>query len=130
MLRYIKNERLGFSIPYYENGRVRHYYPDFIVVTKDHGGERYWVCEPKGVADATAYLKAQAARDWCEKVSSSSGRGRWEFLFVRDVDFRGLHAVESKDTFEGFAEALLTKLAAEQVMWLSGPVNESELAAE
>lgn len=128
--RYVKNERLGFSIPYYENGRVRHYYPDFIVVAEDAQGERYWVCEPKGNADSTAYLKAQAARDWCEKVTSSRVHGCWDYLFVRDVDFRGLHAVTKKDTFAGFAEALLSKLAEEQVVWLSGPVRGDELAAE
>lgn len=130
VLRYVKNERMGFSIPYYDSGRVRHYYPDFIVVTTDVAGDRYWVCEPKGVADATAYLKAQAARDWCEKVSSSRTHGQWDYLFVRDVDFRGLHAVEQKSTFTEFAEGLLARLAEEQVVWLSGPARGDELAAE
>ena len=130
VMRYVKNERLGFSIPYYENGRLRHYFPDFVVVVRDAAGERTWVCEPKGNADATAYLKAQAARDWCEKVSSGRTHGRWEYLFVRDTDFRGLHAVTSRDTFSGFADALLTKLAGEQVVWLSGPARPDEMAAE
>lgn len=130
VIRYVKNERLGFSIPYYENGRVRQYYPDFIVAVKDGSGERMWVCEPKGVADATAYLKAQAARDWCEKVASGRAHGQWDYLFVRDTDFRGLHAVQEKGTFQSFAGALLSKLADEQVVWLSGPVRGDELAAE
>lgn len=124
---YLKNERLGFSIPYYENGRVRHYFPDFVVRTRDN---HMWVCEPKGNADSTAYLKAQAARDWCSKVSSSKGHGSWDYLFVRDVDFRGLHAVQAKDTFAGFAEALLLKQSEDKVVWLSGPAEADELIAE
>jgi hypothetical protein len=31
VLRYVKNERFGFSITYYENSQPRQYFPDFIV---------------------------------------------------------------------------------------------------
>ena len=30
VVRYFKNERLGFSVTYYESNRPRQYYPDFI----------------------------------------------------------------------------------------------------
>src|SRR5262249_25506124 len=38
VLRYFKNERFGFSVTYYENGRPRQYYPDFLVVVRDPRG--------------------------------------------------------------------------------------------
>jgi hypothetical protein len=105
-------------------------YLDFIVAVREADGERMWVCEPKGVADTTAYLKAQAARDWCEKVTSGRANGRWDYLFVRDSDFRGIHRVEQRSTFAEFASALLRRLSDEQVIWLSGPAQSDEMAAE
>jgi hypothetical protein len=49
VVRYFKNERLGFSVTYYESNRPRQYYPDFIVVTRDKdGAEVTWLAETKG----------------------------------------------------------------------------------
>jgi hypothetical protein len=39
VLRFMKNERFGFSVTYHESNRPRQYYPDFIVETT---GE--WTC--------------------------------------------------------------------------------------
>ena len=34
VVRYLKNERFGFSVTYYEHNRPRQFYPDFIVVVR------------------------------------------------------------------------------------------------
>ena len=39
-VRYFKNERLGFSVTYYESNRPRQYYPDFIIAGARRGRSR------------------------------------------------------------------------------------------
>jgi hypothetical protein len=49
VVRYFKNERLGFSVTYYESNRPRQYYPDFIIATRDGDGrDVMWLAEVKG----------------------------------------------------------------------------------
>jgi type III restriction enzyme len=80
--RYFKNERLGFSVTYYESNRPRQYYPDFIVSGRDKDGrEVMWLAETKGEIRPNTALKSEAARLWCEKMSGSK-YGRWRYLFV------------------------------------------------
>ena len=38
VVRYFKNERLGFSVTYYESNRPRQYFPDFIIAARDVDG--------------------------------------------------------------------------------------------
>ena len=80
--RYFKNERLGFSVTYYENNRPRQYYPDFIIAARDTDGrEVMWLAETKGEIRPTTALKSEAARLWCEKMSGTK-YGQWRY-FVR-----------------------------------------------
>jgi SOS-response transcriptional repressor LexA len=80
--RYFKNERLGFSVTYYESNRPRQYYPDFIVCGRDQDGrEVMWLAETKGEIRPNTALKSEAARLWCEKMSGTK-YGRWRYLFV------------------------------------------------
>jgi type III restriction enzyme len=82
VIRYFKNERLGFSVTYYESGRPRQYYPDFIVVAKEATGrEVMWIAETKGEIRSNTALKSEAARMWCEKMSTTK-YGTWRYLFV------------------------------------------------
>jgi len=49
VVRYFKNERLGFSVTYYESNRPRQYYPDFVIAGCDQDGrEVMWLAETKG----------------------------------------------------------------------------------
>lgn len=87
VVRYFKNERLGFSITYYENNRPRQYYPDFIVVVRESDGrEVTWLAETKGEIRPNTKLKSEAARLWCEKMSSTR-YGPWRYLFVQQRAF-------------------------------------------
>ena len=82
VVRYFKNERLGFSVTYYENNRPRQYFPDFIVATRDvDGREVMWLAETKGEIRPNTALKTEAAHLWCEKMSGTK-YGQWRYLFV------------------------------------------------
>jgi type III restriction enzyme len=83
VVRYFKNERLGFSVTYYENNRPRQFYPDFIIVGRDRDGrEVMWLAETKGEIRLNTELKSEAARGWCEKMSATR-YGQWRYMFVR-----------------------------------------------
>lgn len=82
VVRYFKNERLGFSVTYYEGNRPRQYFPDFVIVTRDSDGrEVFWLAEPKGEIRPNTALKSEAARLWCEKMSRTK-YGPWRYLFL------------------------------------------------
>jgi SOS-response transcriptional repressor LexA len=83
VVRYFKNERLGFSVTYYESNRPRQYYPDFVIVARDADGrEVMWLAEPKGEVRPNTALKSEAARLWCEKMSGTK-YGQWRYLFLQ-----------------------------------------------
>lgn len=83
VVRYFKNERLGFSVTYYESNRPRQYYPDFIIVARDKDGrEVLWLAETKGEVRPNTALKSEAARLWCEKMSGTR-YGQWRYLFAQ-----------------------------------------------
>jgi type III restriction enzyme len=80
---YFKNERLGFSVTYYESNRPRQYFPDFIVVARDADGrEIKWLAETKGEVRPNTALKSEAATLWCEKMSGAKKYGQWRYLFL------------------------------------------------
>jgi type III restriction enzyme len=82
VLRYFKNERFGFSVTYYEGNRPRQYYPDFLIAARHKDGrEVMWLAETKGEIRPNTTLKSEAARLWCDKMSSTK-YGPWRYLFV------------------------------------------------
>ena len=95
VVRYFKNERLGFSVTYYEGNRPRQYYPDFIVVTRGVSGrEEMWLAETKGENQTEYGAKEHAARLWCEKMSGTK-YGQWRYLLVPQRDFERPSTVEA-----------------------------------
>jgi len=88
VVRYFKNERLGFSVTYYESNRPRQYYPDFVIAGRDHDGrEVMWLAETKGEIRSNTPLKSEAARLWCEKMSGTK-YGQWRYLFMQQRKFK------------------------------------------
>lgn len=77
--RWVKNERLGFVIPYRREGIRRRYFPDFIVELTD--GEKL-VIETKGRDAPDVEIKAIAARRWCAAVNNDGRYGRWTYYLV------------------------------------------------
>lgn len=87
--RYIKNERFGFSVTYYENNRPRQFYPDFIVAVKEKNGtESMWLAETKGEMRPNVTFKNQAAEAWCQKMSATK-YGQWRYLFAQQIRLEG-----------------------------------------
>jgi hypothetical protein len=87
VVKYLKNERFGFSITYYDNNRPRQYYPDFIVVAREPGGaEVFWIAETKGEIRPNTKVKREAAELWCAKMSTTN-HGTWRHMFAQQKKF-------------------------------------------
>lgn len=77
--RWVKNDHLGFVIPYRKDGVRRRYLPDFIVELTT--GEQL-IIEIKGEL-GDAEIKAAAAERWCNAVNNDGRFGRWSYHLVR-----------------------------------------------
>ena len=83
---YVKNQSLGFAIPYALNGEERNYYPDYIVRIKD-GREDYLnlIVEVTGEKKKDKEAKVATARTlWVPALNNYEDYGRWAFLEIRD----------------------------------------------
>jgi len=87
---YVKNERLGFTIPYVYRGRSHDYVPDFLVrlVPREDGEEvRTLIVEVSGSqkSPGPTRAKAETARgQWCAAVNNWGEHGRWGYVEVHD----------------------------------------------
>jgi type III restriction enzyme len=85
---YVKNQNLGFTIPYTLNGEEHNYVPDFIVRLDDGRGRENplnLILEVSGEARKDKAAKVSTARDlWVSAVNNHGGFGRWEFLEICD----------------------------------------------
>ena len=83
---YVKNDHLGFTIPYVHKGRTHSYVPDFLVRLKQLDGEeleRTLIVEVSGSqkSPGPTIAKATTARDsWCASVNNHGGFGRWGYI--------------------------------------------------
>ncbi len=76
VLSYVKNDHLGFTIDYEFGGSQNTYLPDFLV--KLISGITL-VLEVKGYEDEEDRAKHEAAKRWCNAVSSWRKMGSWKF---------------------------------------------------
>lgn len=79
--RWVKNDHLGFVIPYRKRNIQARYIPDFIVVL-DNGLQL--IVEIKGQYDDDADVKAKAAGRWVRAVNHLGEHGRWSYVVVED----------------------------------------------
>jgi type III restriction enzyme len=86
VVSYVKNQGLGFTIPYTLNGEQRLYYPDFLARVRARTGEVVTlVLEVSGEARKDKAAKVATARTlWVPAVNSHGGFGRWNFLEIGD----------------------------------------------
>lgn len=88
VLFYVKNQQLGFTIPYTFDGEHRHYLPDYIILLDDGRGREdplHLIVEVTGEAKRDKQSKTATARDlWVPAVNNHGGFGRWAFLEVTD----------------------------------------------
>ena len=92
---YVKNDHLGFTIPYVHKGRTHSYVPDFLVRLQPLDGDdlaRTLVIEVSGSqkSPGPTTAKATTARDsWCASVNNHGGFGRWGYIeMTNPLDFK------------------------------------------
>ncbi len=88
VVRYVKNQSLGFTIPYSLDGDQHSYIPDFIADIDDgHGDDDllHLVIEVTGKKDKAKAAKTTTARElWVPAVNNHGAFGRWAFIEVTD----------------------------------------------
>lgn len=83
---YVKNDHLGFTIPYVHKGRTHSYVPDFLVRLKERDPAdvpRTLIIEVSGSqkSPGPTTAKAETARNsWCAAVNNHGGVGRWGYV--------------------------------------------------
>ena len=84
-------EPFGFAIEYTDNmGNLRHYEPDFVVLTNDG---KHHLMETKGLEDVNVVNKDRAARRWCDNTTLLT-RKPWAFLKVLQTEFNQIQATQ------------------------------------
>ncbi|MBL7943597.1 MAG: hypothetical protein JNM00_12565, partial [Flavobacteriales bacterium] len=86
---YVKNQNLGFEVPYRFGSDMRRYIPDFIVLIDDGHGPKdllHLVVEIKGYRREDAKEKASTMLTyWVPGVNNERTFGRWAFAEFTDV---------------------------------------------
>ena len=102
---YVKNQGLGFEVPYRFGAVQRHYRPDFIVLVDDARDDPlHLVVEIKGYRGEDAKEKANTMRTyWVPGVNNLGTFGRWAF-----AEFTSVYDIESE-----FAKLIDSVSAAE-----------------
>lgn len=85
---YVKNEGMGFAVPYRMGGISRRYFPDFIVRVDDGADQPMnLVVEIKGRREDDARIKAETMRSsWVPGVNRLADYGRWDFLELTEIE--------------------------------------------
>jgi type III restriction enzyme len=84
---YVKNQNLGFTIPYVLEGDARQYIPDFVAKVKLPGSDNYvnLIVEVSGEKRKDKAAKVETARAlWVPAVNNHGGFGRWAFIEISD----------------------------------------------
>lgn len=85
---YVKNQNVGFVIPYALDGVERNYYPDFIVKIEDGHGKADFlnlILEVSGEKLKEKAAKVATAKDlWIPAINNSGSYGRWAFMELSD----------------------------------------------
>lgn len=87
VIAYVKNQGLGFEVPYRDGSVPRIYIPDFIVLVDDGGDEPlHLIIEIKGYRGEDVKLKSETMKtQWVPGVNNLNKFGRWAFEEFRDV---------------------------------------------
>lgn len=74
VLAWVKNDHIGFVIPYMYQGAVHAYYPDFLL---KKANDHYVILETKGQATERDKAKWAYAEEWIRAVNGHGGFGVW-----------------------------------------------------
>lgn len=85
---FVKNQGLGFFIPYTMQGKSKNYQPDFLTKINDSNGENdllNLIIEVSGEVRKDKSIKIETARNqWVPAVNQHGGLGRWAFINITD----------------------------------------------
>lgn len=87
VLAYVKNQNLGFTIPYEHQGVAHHYTPDFIAIIEMPDKTKLnLLIEVTGKKDDKKIIKVKTARDlWVPAINNAEKYGKWAMLEVQDI---------------------------------------------
>ena len=78
---FVKNDGLGFAIPYLHNGQRHDYVPDFLIRLKTDPPS-HLILETKGF-DPLEEVKRAAAERWVAAVNADGTYGRWAYAIAK-----------------------------------------------
>ena len=88
---YVKNDHLGFTIPYVHKGRSHEYVPDFLVRLErradddvDAHADRRGLRQPEEPRPDRGRRRPPRATQWCAAVNNHGGFGRWGYVEMTD----------------------------------------------
>lgn len=95
---YVKNDHLGFTVPYTHEGSTRQYVPDFLVRLDgaDDGVTRTLIVEVSGSQKSpgpTAEKAATTRESWVPAVNAHGGFGLWGFCEIGTAEITRAHQV-------------------------------------
>lgn len=87
VLTYVKNQNMGFTIPYEHQGVAHNYMPDFIAVLgMPDKSKLNLLIEVTGKKDDKKKMKVKTARElWVPAVNNGGKYGQWAILEVQDI---------------------------------------------
>ena len=87
VLAYVKNQNLGFTIPYEHQGITHQYTPDFIARIETFDKQILnLLIEVTGKKDDKKMLKVKTTRElWVPAINNAEKFGRWDVLEIQDI---------------------------------------------
>lgn len=87
VIAYVKNQNMGFTIPYEHQGVAHQYIPDFIaVLEKPDKSKLNLLIEVTGKKDDKKKMKVKTAQDlWVPAVNNFEKYGKWDILEIQDI---------------------------------------------
>ena len=117
------NSGTSFRIDYLKpSGAIGFYYPDWVAVQETAGDEVNWIIETKGRVWKGTVEKDAAARDWCKRVSETTGKP-WKYTRINQSEFTDEHP-----TFGAFIWIRALKTSSERRRRMR-PVTQEEIRA-
>jgi type III restriction enzyme len=85
VVSYVKNDGMGFTIPYSIDGEEKNYFPDFIVRAVLGDETINFVVEVTGEKKRDKHVKVETAQAlWVPAVNNDGRFGTWRFLEIQD----------------------------------------------
>ncbi len=87
VLAYVKNQNMGFSIPYEHQGVAHQYLPDFIAILEMPDKSKLnLLIEVTGKKEDKKKMKIKTTRDlWVPAINNFGKYGKWAILEVQDI---------------------------------------------